>query len=169
MYSVSIPKVEIALHDEKGNKRKLNLPNKGIYCTYKYDERGNLIEERITRAKDGSSAGYKINSYDESNNKIEEKKYSSAGVLDTRNIYKYNEKGELIQQSIYTSDKLYSNIYYKYNNRGERIEEKYEYSSIIINSTYKYKYDEKGNWINRIEFIDDKPKYIEERKYEYYD
>ena len=49
--------------------------------------------------------------------------------------------------------------------------------NVIINAdgilsskeTYKYEFDEKGNWIKRINFINQIPKLIDEREYEYYE
>jgi hypothetical protein len=45
---------------------------------------------------------------------------------------------------------------------------KYEDYLTVSKTRYTYKYDENGNWIQKISVEDDKPKVIEEREIEYY-
>ncbi len=40
--------------------------------------------------------------------------------------------------------------------------------SILGQMTYIYEYDTEGNWIQQVEFFDEKPMYITEREYTYY-
>ena len=93
--------------------------------TYKYDDRGNMIEE-ISDFDNFTKSTYQ---YDERGNKVEEKKqHSPTNSWDEKIIYKYDERGNVIEESWYKSDE-----------------------SLDHKITYKYIYDIKGNWINQKE------------------
>jgi len=83
--------------------------------------------------------------YDDKGNKIEENNYKSDGSLGSKYTYKYDDKGNKIEENNYNSD---GSLDYKY--------------------TYKYNYNEKNNWIERLELKNDIPQYILEREIEYY-
>ena len=34
---------------------------------------------------------------------------------------------------------------------------------------YKYEFDKRGNWIKRVEYVGDKPTFVLERQFEYYE
>ena len=72
--------------------------------------------------------------------------YNSDGSLRSKDTYKYDEKGNKIEENMYNSD-----------------------GSLRSKYTYKYEFDKQGNWIKKIEFKDGIPEYILERQYEYYD
>ncbi|MCK9414889.1 MAG: hypothetical protein M0Q53_21525 [Prolixibacteraceae bacterium] len=84
---------------------------------------------------------------------------------------KYDDQGNRIEVNEYNSDgSIYGRCTYKYNEKGNRIEEN-EYDtddSLSSKYTYKYEYDTYGNWVKRIAFEDEIPRYILEREYEYY-
>lgn len=174
--------IEIKKYDFDGNKisqqnyeydQKRNVieeHDNGIRRTFKYDDKGNRIEslesivgeetllEKVTRKYD--DRGYLIGiigldmtglhqrffSYDDQGNTIE-MKYSDreSGVKST---FKYDEMRNLIEENFYRGLKL---------------------DKLVEKVSYKYDYDNKGNWIMKIKFFDGKPKYYIERVYEYYD
>lgn len=109
--------------------------------------------------------------YDDQGNRIEENGYNSDGNLSFKYTYKYDDQGNRIEVNEYNSDgSIYGRCTYKYNEKGNRIEEN-EYDtddSLSYKYTYKYEYDTYGNWVKRIDFEDEIPRYILEREYEYY-
>ena len=74
-----------------------------------------------------------------------QKKESSFSRTSTE---KYDDKGNKIEKNSYNAD-------------GKLLEHLLE--------TYKYEFDEKGNWTKKISFKNQIPENIEERKYEYYE
>lgn len=58
----------------------------------------------------------------------------------------------------------------KYNDKGNIIEETSFYSSgkVEKKKTYKYDYDSDGNWLTKIEYHNDIPRYYYEREIGYY-
>jgi len=72
-------------------------------------------------------------------------RYNSEGSLFYKLSYKYDDKCNQIEKNNYNSD---GSLDYKY--------------------TYKYNYNEKNNWIERLELKNDIPQYILEREIEYY-
>ena len=83
--------------------------------------------------------------YNENGNVIEENKYKSDGRLAFKYTYHYDEKGNRVEKNRYGSD---GKLYWR--------------------ETFEYEYDSRGNWVKRIDFEDDKPKYILVREYEYF-
>ena len=90
-----------------------------------------------------------------------------------KTIYKFNNKGNLIESNRYDSKGNFSWKYnYKYDNRGNKI---YECSSNSIGENYidypykfTYEFDDIGNWIKKIEYRNNIPSIIYERDIEYY-
>lgn len=111
--------------------------------TYQYDKTGNQIETRIYSSKDSLIGMYK-------------KEFDSAG--------------NIIVEKLYSKEALYSIKYIQYDNY-QNIREEITYSAqgkIISKTNYEFKYDIKGNWIERIEFNSDTPKTVTTRKIIYY-
>ena len=70
----------------------------GSKTIYKYDSRGNKIEEADYNS-DGSLDDKTIYKYDLRGNKIEEAKYNSDGPLDRKYTYKYDSRGNMIERT----------------------------------------------------------------------
>src|SRR5690554_1197246 len=154
---------------EKGKRKRDFFWKKDIQT--KYNEKGNQIETNWYNS-DGSLNSKIIYKYDEKGNQIEQNEYNSDGSLNSKIIYKYDEKGNQIEQNGYNSDgSLYSKIIYKYDEKRNKIEENLYNSdgSLDRKLTSNYEYDKQGNWIKRIDYTDEIPKFILEREYEYYD
>ncbi|HBS85941.1 MAG: hypothetical protein A2W91_08700 [Bacteroidetes bacterium GWF2_38_335] len=116
-----------------------------------YDEKENLIEKSINNS-DGS-LNYKYTyKYDDKGNMIE-KCGSCCGNYSDKRIYIYNEKGIAIEMSFYNSNgKLETNE--KYDDKGNLIEMtwyKPNGKKISGKSSIQYEYDQKGNWIKSIQ------------------
>jgi hypothetical protein len=111
---------------------------------YFYDKNHKLITEKFNVENDST--------FDETKNKYHkngELKESTTIIGDNefalteRNIY--NENGDLTQKTVKTSDGETNDVW-----------------------TYDYKYDLEKNWIEKIEFKNNKPLRIVKRKFEYY-
>jgi hypothetical protein len=140
---------------------------------YKYDLNGILIEEDCFDDKGRLSHKNKYKN-DTKGNQIEDIKFDSDSVSVFKNIYKYDSIDEKIEYYQYDSkDSLVIKEIYIYDRDKNILEEK-NYN--VYNSPdkrnlyhiYKYDFDKTGNWIKRIDYINNIPKYIKVRELEYY-
>ena len=83
--------------------------------------------------------------YDENGREIDNIYYDAQGSITSQDAKKYNKNGDLIENSLYTSDGTMTGVF-----------------------RYAYKYDNKNNWIEKIEYWNEYPNTITERKIEYY-
>ena len=162
-------------YDEKGNlieRYKYLCLSEEDYLAYntlyKYDEEGNLIEENI-HDSDGDPVTKQL--YDKQGNRIQLNKYLNGRLHE---CLLYDEKGNIIEKRIYESngDPIVK-MTCKYDEKGNYVE------AIRTNSPwgrrdrteykYEYEFDNKGNWINRLGFKDDRLIEITEREIEYFD
>ena len=148
-------------YDQKGNVIERNSYNSDgnliFKFTYKYDDIGNQIEENHY-SPDGSLTDKSIYIYDDKNNKIELNNYADVNSGITYKVtYKYNEKGNLIEENTIYTDNTFSFLNrketYKYDDRGSVIEQtSYKEDGSVTSDTYKYEYDNKSNWIKKTQF-----------------
>ena len=81
---------------------------------------------------------------------------------------KYNNNGNMIERKSYKSGgSILEDRFYKNDDRGNVIED----NSLMSKSSFKYtyKYDVKGNWIQKITFVNDIPKETTKRIIEYFE
>lgn len=166
-------------YDNKGNNTEEQHTKNGRSWldTYKYDSKGNIIENKSYNV-DGGLIMTRICKYDENGNKIKDSELCIFDKkLSNNYTYKYDKYGNEIEKITYDSDStLISRWTYKYDNNRNIIEEsgflidEYEPSGSLSRTLiYKYEFDQQGNWIKKIEFENNIPTCIFERKYEYYD
>lgn len=167
MYSSdgSLNDKNIYIYDDKGNKTEWNAYNSNgslsFKWSYKYDDKGNLIESNNYSSKGSLIAKY-IYKYDDKGNKIEENLYLPNNELMGKTTYVYDDKGNEIEKQDYKSDgSLGNKSIKKYDDKGNMI----KWDEDI---TYKYNFDEAGNWIKQIEFKNSIPQTIREREIIYY-
>jgi hypothetical protein len=138
-----------------------------LYNTF--DNSGNLI---ITIARNAdSSLRYKTTStYDDKGNVLEFKYFDMDGKLRDKLVYKYDDKGNKTEYVKYVADTLSEKQLYKYDKNGLPISNEVFKSdgSLETQLTYEYVLDKNKNWIKRTEFNFNVPKYIVERRIEYY-
>ena len=133
--------------------------------TYKYDEKGNKIEENRYTTWSGlgcsNATGYKSSG----------DKQDADGSLESKITNKYDDKGNMIEENYYNADgSLYSKYTSKYDEKGNKIEYN-EYNadgSLESKRTNNYEFDATGNWIKKTCIANDKPKELIERVIEYY-
>jgi len=138
-------------YDKKGNKIEENRYNyKGELedkVVYKYDSSGNKIEKNNYNSK-GELRSKETYKYDNKGNEIEENWYNSEGELEDKVVYKYDSSANKIEESGYNSKgELEGKVVYIYDNRGNKIEENWYNSEGELRSKETYKYDNKGNEI----------------------
>ncbi len=133
--------------------------------------------------------------YDKNENLILESSYNEDNKVSRKTTYKYNNNN-LIERTSYGNPKNTSSYFktiYKYNEQNLRIKEDKIYSGKIEKSTstiyddknfivqikieeknknyiidYKYKFDEKGNWVKITKIVNSEPLFEWTRKIKYY-
>jgi len=115
---------------------------------FKYHANKKLKEE-IEYRSNGKISGKRI--YDERGYCISFETYNKNGVSKRKNIFKNDNNGNIIEEK--WSDTGNTNKY-SYNKKGNQISfVRYDSFGDIINSEYfEYEYDERGNWIKKINF-----------------
>ncbi|MBP1645434.1 MAG: hypothetical protein H6Q16_1009 [Bacteroidetes bacterium] len=139
---------------------------------YKYDKKGNCIEELSEELKD-SSFSKDIYIRDTNGQMIVWERYNKLGNFNSKLVYTLDENGNRIKEEYFDKEgnKENETIYF-YNSENDVITETdYDVKSKYTNSKiYSYKYDDNFNWIKRIEYKKDMSiEYITKRKIEYYD
>ena len=84
---------------------------------------------------------------------IEKAPYNSDGSLDYKYLYKYDSQGNMIEKANYYSDgSLGWKYLYKYDSKGNIIEVDGYKSDGSIDYKALYKYDSQGNWTEQISY-----------------
>lgn len=162
-------------YDVSGNQvKELMFDSEGLIgsWSYKYDNKGNRIER--TGYLGDSFVERWIKIYDQRGRKIKEymvDKYPDTIPTYQVTTFEYDKKGRLTK--MHTTDpeaKVHSISTYKYDDNDNLIEHSskndFQHGLEVLKS-YKYQYDKKGNWKQRIEYINSKPTIITERKIDY--
>lgn len=112
---------------------------------FEFDSEGNRLS--ITRSNpDNTVISVTKYTYNAKNLKLTEKWYAKDEKLERALVFKYDDKGNLIEQT----------------------ETNYKEKEKITKSTYKYIFDNNGNWIEKVEYQSNKPKAIWKREIKYY-
>ena len=158
-------------YDDKGNLvKELMFNSEGLfgYWTYKYDNNKNRIER--TGYLEESFVERWIKIYDQRNRKTNEYMVGEEpATIPTYTMitYEYDNKDRLIKTITTDPDTKDVQIIntYQYNEKGDLIEHLRKEGKSEIEVIYAY--DKMGNWIQRIEFYNEKPTKITERRIEY--
>ena len=151
--------------------RDSRLENSSERDTYRYfyNEDGQIIFEEKLDFQD-RRINLTLNSYNEKGQIIkDETYYFNLDCFPGEWEYEYDELGNLIEKNQMTGRYIDSKTTYKYDNLQNPIE-KIEYDSdgkIDSKREHKYEFDKIGNWVKRIDIIDDIPQYILIREIEY--
>lgn len=145
-------------YDAQGNRvDEIDYTPKGEVnkrVTYLYDEQGKEIEKAFYN-QDNELTGKQIYLYDKNDNLTETELYNAKGTsVERKTIYQDgNPIKEIYYLNLFVSQALRT-TYYKYNDRGDLIKKSVELTNndpVAPQSSYEYKYDKHGNWINKIE------------------
>jgi hypothetical protein len=111
--------------------------------------------------------------YDPNGNRTKLQTYDYKGQPGAYSLYKYNEKGFLVQVQQYNkSGKLTGQTDITRGDKGERLTTRGEVfgtNSRVVNYTFENEFDKMNNWIKLLIYVDGKPLIIRERKIEYYE
>lgn len=148
-------------YDEKGKLLEYDKlkPNGDLYekFTCELDEKGNLVKLDVSNADRSSERRIYTYKYDKKGNIIEEKNYDD-GFYMIKTTYKYDKKGNKIEQNNFDSNGNFnSKSTYKYNEKGNKIEWNFFDSQgyFFRRQVYKYTYDKHDNWTQKIEYEDE--------------
>jgi hypothetical protein len=149
----TMQKVELTYtKDNKIASAKENKRGKLVrYVKYEYpNEKEEKVIRMDTKAENEETIkGYTVKTYDDNENVLRSVSYDSDGKPGSVFLYEYNEQGE---NTLKTST----------DGEGDEVEE-YNYMR------YEYKYDEKGNWIEKTEYLKNGNSMdVTKRKIEYY-
>lgn len=141
----------ITIHfDSKG---MITHPEKGTNTVYKYDTRGNKIEETTYGSDNSTIESKSVFKYDASGNVIEEINYNSSGEQTEKKVNTYDVNGNLLVC------KKSGNLFNGTRNQGQALVSKYKYDAYGRPIQYSvgigdgelgsenYKYDAKGDVI----------------------
>ena len=154
-------------YDEEGNESVIvydvDYDSDGVAdesTTYyaNYDEYGSLESYDVDYDSDGSideSFTYETVEYDENGNVVYEAyDYDLDGVADIEYTYEYDDQGNMISDSYYSSywEEMYTTTY-EFDENGDLITESYEEDwdgdgELEAFYSYSYEYDENGNMIS---------------------
>jgi hypothetical protein len=187
----------LSFYNNDGHLEKIVVVNRYVVIQetikYKYDTMGFLVEELQTFGT--FLSGYrKVFTNNEKGLCIKFEFFDKDKKLKYWNVMSYNSSGNIDEVKRYKNGEYLSRIKYTYKNdwvssetiydKNEKIEFKEEneyneegllqkrkvfYTDPIRNSesTYKYKYDEQGNWILVIQYLNGKVFLLTERVIEY--
>lgn len=136
---------------------------------YEYNSKGKLIKETediSDLSPDSMVSTYK---YDEKGNLIEYSSFSDYSEAFIK--YKYNEKNQLIEVKKPLIEEGEYTEYLIYDNNDNLIEKRHTntgYYEDWKEARERYELDKRGNWIKKIRFEDNRPKEITLRTIEYY-
>lgn len=163
------------VYDNKGFKTAYNSysPTGELNDSYLYknDIKGRMIEE-IWIKKDksfGSKYTYEYNNLGKLSKMCQYT--NSENQVDNCTTYKYDKLGRISEMEIFGSNNAPTRrTVITYDDKGNEKEIKYYdgKGTFLEERNYEYKFDDKGNWVERIEYINQFPKGFLEREITYY-
>lgn len=174
----------------------MSIDDLGLKVSYKYDEQNYKIE-RVGNYNDGSVLFKNILKYSNNRHTVETKTYKGSDKFEQKDkavyddhfrlteqygylpdgkqfyksTYTYDQDGNLKEHSYFDeTDKLQSRTIYVYDKQGNAVEWLWYRGDGIVDRhlTYAYDFDEKNNWVRRVEFRDGKPFIVSEREIKYF-
>ena len=137
----------------------------------------NEVENSVTINETSSEERYKTKTYYDTNENEIEHLFFKNGLIYLQFKHSYDSEGNLIEISRYKPNGKVMTLYFKANfildqhqNRTKRIEIDFNENGVRKYNEwdFTYKYDNKGNWIKRIEFKNKLPKTVILREFNYY-
>ena len=137
-----------------------------LFGTGKYETGEDGRVHRLNyRTNDGRYNWSESYGYDGNGNLIEVKRFKTEEVIDTKEVYAFDNTGNIKTSEFHRDNQLVSKNDYNYDGEGNFNELTFGDSSVY---TYKYNYDAKGNWIKKIVFENNNPSGILVREIEYF-
>ncbi len=155
--------IEMSEYDREGDLKYKRILENSIKDGIKY-------EKSITYDPDGEVKWGYNHEYDSNGNMI--KSYETHSNYRTTDVMEYSANNELLKKTVYfSSNKPMYVVMYSYDDSGNIIKEtKVDYSTRNddYEKTYKYEFDEKKNWIKKIEYSKVHPVKVVLREIKYY-
>lgn len=161
----------VYVYNPKGHPMACNGydPNLGLVesFTYKTNEKGQIVDETCVKSTQPSCNNYKV-TYEKDG------KLSSVcvegKVENSCEKYVYDKQGRISQIELHRQGTLRQKTTITYDEKGN------EKSMVVFDANntfveereYSYTYDDNGNWVQRIEYINKFPKLILEREITYH-
>ncbi|MFO7573801.1 MAG: hypothetical protein R6W67_01410 [Bacteroidales bacterium] len=142
------------------------------YFTFTNNEKGLFLEALRYRSQADTLMGRNVYTHDTSDRLTECLVYSSSGDLMSKFVMEYGENDRMIRHSIYNSENIQTSGYnVEYNEMG--FTSKVDYlgrEGVHLNTitTDYLKYDDHGNWLEAVRYLNGNPLKIAKRVYEYY-
>ena len=136
---------------------------------YEYNSKGKLIKETEDMSDLSPDPMVSTYKYDEKGNLIEYSSFSDYSEAFIK--YKYNEKNQLIEVKKPLIEEGEYTEYFIYDNNDNLLEKRYTntgYYEDWKEARERYELDKQGNWIKKIKYEDNRPKEITLRTIEYY-
>ena len=164
---------------------------------YSYDEKKRVYEILLINSGDGLNGSVLVD-YDDKENLVTESTYNARGKLLNKEIRKMDKKGLPIETKIYNGENNLVNyrketfdknglrteltvlspdeevlmkIFFEYDNKENLVSQEGidENGKAFRPMRFEYEFDKQGNWTKRVEYIDNKPTFLLERQFEYYE
>lgn len=136
---------------------------------YEYNSKGKLIKETEDMSDLSPDLMVSTYKYDEKGNLIEYSSFSDYSEAFIK--YKYNDKNQLIEVKKTLIEEGEYTEYLIYDNNDNLLEKRYTntgYYEDWKEARERYELDKQGNWIKKIKYEDNRPKEITLRTIEYY-
>ena len=164
---------------------------------YSYDEKKRVSQILMINSSDGLN-GSSLVDYDDKDHSVTESTYNSRGKLLRKEVQIvdknglpvetkiYNEENNLVNYRKETFDKngsrteltvlspeeeVLMKVFFKYDKKENLVlqEGVDETGQAFLPMRYEYEFDKQGNWTKRVEYVGDKPTFVLERQFEYYE
>ena len=167
----------IFTYDEQQNKISRSVLSEGVLkekAIWEYDKYGNQTKRDLYKYLSNGDFDTKLTlkyEYDRKGRITGNYRFSNDTVISYKSLFEYKKRGKEKIAFIYLHGKDFSNkevtVYNKKNNI--KAEKKYRNGKIDYQITYTYKYDEKGNWIERKRYYNERLAGLKKRTFTYYE
>lgn len=131
-----------------------------------YNEDGNIL--KVKYFGKGRVTDKDIYVYDDIGNLIEKSTYDIRGILAYGNKYEYDVKGNKIKELLLSEDEIVSKTEMIYDKNNNLIESNEYYKGGHNKFRFEYSMDTRENWIKKVTYNNDIATYITIRKIKYY-
>lgn len=135
---------------------------------YKYDKKGNIIEEHSINAMGETEISYRYTYvYDDKLNKIEQQKKDSHGNVIWRVTSKYDQRNNVIEEFDYFADALKRRHVYKYDDKSNMLEWTSYKADGKLDGKNVYEYDGNGRLTEKARYnVEGKLEWRHQYKYD---